>query len=205
MSAALTLLSVANTTYMSYYWTILTYTAVLNSSDYFNSTARYQFGPKDNYTYYNYYFPGFSVDCPSYPVTNLVNCRYTCNKAIYGITQYDWSGCKCYFDETVLDEIECTVQIECSLVESTTSATTTVTALTNPTSTNTATTTTSVSYTAPTTTYSYDSVPSYSASSTLDLNKTSASCFEPSQQYMYSCKYRVIIASIGSNWTGIRK
>lgn len=172
----LTLVSATNTTISGLIWSIFTYSAWFNSSNYINSTLRYRFGPKNNYTYYTFTHPAMRMRCHSIlSGSKLLDCNCNCNQPIYGISM-STSGCDCQYDDTNRDFAECQMQVDCSLPAVNSSS------------------------------YSYDSLGNTWMSPNLNINQTAVGCYKRSQQYMYSCTFNLQIGTIDYNFTsnGVR-
>lgn len=176
------IVSTNNVTYFSYFWNIVTYTSLFNSTTNYNNQTIWmgenQINNSNTYAdHYVYSYSTFSFKCPT--TQNLVDCRCNCNRDIIGAYE-SANRCQCNFDINVFDSIECAITIDCSVpINATTS-------LTDNKS------------------YSYDSMRYYFGAYDLELNETSVSCFRETKQYMFSCKYSVFIGVVDYNISGFK-
>lgn len=164
----LTLLSTSNISISGLLWSVFTYTAMFNSSNYQDSVQRFQYASD---TFYNYSNKLIRMRCPS-ASEKLIDCKCDCNSPLFGITFSTNFGCNCRFNESAINSIECSLQIDCTLPANNQSASA----------------------------YSIDALAPWVIGKNYRLDNYVTYCYQSSQQYMYSCTYNILIGTIDEDY-----
>lgn len=124
-------------------------------------------------TLYSFKYSGIGMNCPTNTNYTMIDCQCNCNQPLFGAIESTYSGCNCYFDPAVAQSIQCQINIQCGQALPSADLS-----------------------------FSVDSLGNFQLGQNLELNQTSATCLWKTSQYMYSCKYLILIGDINYNWTG---